>query len=180
MSKQIIACVVGALILFIWQFLSWGILPVHKSEFGYTANQEQIMTCLSQNLTEAGTYMIPGPPPGTSHDEAQKEMEKYSGKPWATIQYHSSLDMSMGMNMFRGFAVDIITLLLLIWLFGKFSSFNLQTSVTICIAIGLIAYLTIPYTNSIWFETKTIGYLVDAIVPWAAIGAWLGWYLNRS
>jgi hypothetical protein len=30
MTKQIIGTVVGALILFIWQFLSWSLLPVHQ------------------------------------------------------------------------------------------------------------------------------------------------------
>ncbi len=180
MKKQIIACAIGALILFIWQFLSWGILPVHKAEYGYSANQDQIMAYLSQNLSESGTYMLPGSPPGTSHDEMEKDMQKNIGKPWAVIHYHSVLDMNMGMNMFRGIVVDLLAIFLLVWLFGKFASLTMKDAVSASVAVGFIAYLVIPYVNSIWFETSSIGYLIDAIVPWAAIGVWLGWYIPKN
>ncbi|MEP7197423.1 MAG: hypothetical protein ABI851_12955 [Saprospiraceae bacterium] len=180
MTKQIIATAVGAIILFMWQFLSWGVLPIHQSEYSYTPNQEQIMACLNQNLSEGGTYMIPGVPPGTAHEDAEKQMEKNVGKPWASVTYHSSMNMNMGMNMFRGFAVDLIAIFLLIWLLGKTSSINLKSAMTFSIAIGFISYLTIPYMNSIWFETKSLGHLVDAIASWGLVGIWLGWYLGRE
>ncbi|MEO6691503.1 MAG: hypothetical protein ABIO44_04110 [Saprospiraceae bacterium] len=180
MKKEIIATIVGAIILFVWQFLSWSILPVHQSEYGYSANQDQIMTCLTQNLSESGTYMLPGSPPGTSHEEAEKDMEKHLNKPWATIHYHSSFEMSMGMNMLRGFAVDLLAIFLLTWLLRKSSSINIKTAVTSSVAIGLIGYLTIPYLNSIWFPTNSLGHLVDAIASWGIVGVWLGWYLGKE
>jgi len=45
--------------------------------------------------------------------------------------------------------------------------------------VGLIGYLTIPYLNSIWFETNSIGHLIDAFVSWGLVGIWLGWWLPR-
>lgn len=179
MVKQVIAVLVGAVLLFLWQFLSWSMLQVHQTEFGYTANQDQIMACLGQHLTEEGTYMIPMVPPGTPMDQEQKMMEASIGKPWASISYHKSFDMSMGMNMARGFIVDIVAVFLLVWILGGISNRSLSNCLQISVAIGFISYLTIPYSNSIWFETKSIGYLIDAVVSWSLVGAWLGWYLNR-
>lgn len=180
MKKQLIASLVGAIILFVWQFLSWSILPVHQSEYSYTANHEKIMEALNQNLSEEGTYMMPGVPPGTSHEEAMKMMEPHIGKPWASVQYHKAMSMDMGMNMFRAYAADLFALFLLTWLLLKFESLNMRSAVQGSIFVGLIGYITFPYLNSIWFETNSIGHLVDALVSWALVGVWLGWWLPRQ
>lgn len=180
MNKQIVATLVGAALLFLWQFLSWAILPVHQAVYGYTPNQDQIMAALSQNLNEEGTYMLPNVPPGTSHDQAEKDMEVNKGKPWAIISYHKSFDASMGMNMFRAFCIDIISVFLLILMLMRMNSIDYRTSIISSVSVGIIGYLTIPYLNSIWFNESSIGYLVDALVSWLLVGLWLGWILGRK
>jgi hypothetical protein len=154
-------------------------LGIHKDEFTYTANQQQILDCLALNLTEEGTYMLPGVPPGTPKDQEQAMMEQNGGKPWASVSYHKSMSANMGVNMFRGFAVDIVALLLLIWILARIQNNNLVNCVQASVFIGLIAYLTIPYTNSIWFETNSMPDLIDAVVSWAICGTWLGYWMNR-
>jgi len=178
MKKLIIGALAGAFILFVWQFLSWGLLGLHQSETQHTSNQDAIMQVLNDNLEE-GTYFLPNVPEGSSKADSQKYMEDVIGKPWATISYHKSMSNNMGMNMFRGFTVDFIALLLLCWLLMKFENFNFKTSVLASLAIGLIGFLTLNYTNSIWFEGSTIASLIDTVVSWGIIGAWLGWWLNR-
>ena len=180
MRKQIIATVVGALILFIWQFLSWALVGVHQSEFRYTANQDPIMEALNQNLTEEGTYMIPGVPPGSSHEDETALMEAAAGKPWATISYHKSMNTNMGLNMIRAFVIDLVSAWFLIWILMKFANLSVMTSVQASLFVGFIAYLTIPYLNSIWFEGNSIGYVIDAIVQWGLVGLWSGWWLTRK
>ncbi|MFN0035805.1 MAG: hypothetical protein ACKVUS_12110 [Saprospiraceae bacterium] len=180
MKKQLIATLVGAAILFVWQFLSWSTLGIHESEYGYTPNQDRIMEALGQNLTEEGTYMLPGVPPGTSHEQAEALMQPNVGKPWASITYHKAFNMDMGMNMLRGFAVDLLAAWLLVWLLMKFQSLNMMTALQSSIAVGVIGYLTIPYLNSIWFDGNSIGHLVDAVASWGIVGLWLGWWLPRK
>ncbi len=176
MKKQLIASLAGAFILFLWQFLSWGLLNVHGAEFKYTANQDKIMEALTQNMEE-GSYMLPQAPPGSSHEEQQKAMEN---KPWALVSYHKAMDMGMGMNMFRGFVVDFVSVFLLVWLLLKSSSLDFKTALLASLAVGAIGYLTIPYLNSIWFKSNTIGYIVDTVVQWGVVGVWLGWWLPRK
>jgi hypothetical protein len=180
MKKQLIATLVAGLILFIWQFLSWSLLPVHKSEFQYTPNQDKIMEVLNQNLTEDGTYMLPGVAPGSTPEQTQAVMEAASGKPWASISYHKSFNTAMGMNMVRGFTVDLLAAYLLIWLLLKMPNLNPMMAFQACVAVGIIGYLTIPYLNSVWFEGSSMGYLVDALVQWGLVGAWLGWWLPKK
>ncbi|MCB0524853.1 MAG: hypothetical protein H6576_10830 [Lewinellaceae bacterium] len=179
MNKQLIASFVGGLIIFIWQFFSWSILPTHKAEFGYTANQDSIMQTLNRYLSEDGGYFLPGVPPGTSQEEAQAMMEKNANKPWASISYHKSLNTNMTMNMVRGFVADLLAAFLLVWLLMRFESLTMQSAIIASIFVGLTSYLTVSYSNSVWFETPSIGHLIDAIVSWGLAGTWLGWYLRR-
>ena len=179
MKNQLIASLVGGAILFIWQFLSWSLLNVHKAEFQYTANQDAILETLSQNLDREVTYMLPQPPEGSSQEEQHAFMESHANKPWATISYHKSFNTNMGMNMFRGFVVDLVAVFLLVWLLLKFAHLDFKTSLLSSLAVGAIAYLTIPYLNSIWFESNTLGYIVDLVAQWGLVGAWLGWWLTR-
>lgn len=180
MTKQIIAVLVSAVLLFVWQFLSWSMLGVHQSEFKYTPNQDKILQALSENLPEEGTYMLPSVPPGTDFEQEQSIMQNYIGKPWAQVSYHKAFDVSMGMNMLRGFAIDAISAFLLIWLLMKMETRTMSTILTSSLAVGLIGYFTIPYLNSIWFETKSLGYLIDSVAQWGLVGVWLGWYLQRK
>ena len=179
MKKQIIAAFVAALILFIWQFISWGAVNFHKAEQQYTPNQDKIITFLSENLTE-GQYFIPMHPPGASEEETQAMRAEAMGKPWATINYHPSFDMNMGINLARGFAIDLAAAFLLCWILMKFRDLNFTSALTSTIAIGVIGYFTITYLNHIWFEGDTIGYLIDAIVGFGLVGAWLGFYLPEK
>lgn len=180
MKKQLIGTLVAAVILFLWQFLSWAILPVHQDVYGYTPNQDKIIEALSQNLTAEGTFMLPMPPPGSTREQQEEIMKNAEGKPWAHVSYHKSMKTDMGMNMFRGFTIDLVAAFLLIWLLSQMQRQDLVTAIKTSLVVGLVAYLTIPYLNSIWFEGSSLGHLADAIVPWTLVGAWLGWWMNRG
>lgn len=180
MKKQIIATLVAGVLIFLWQFLSWSLLGVHANEMKYTAAQDTILSVLSQNLADGGTYFLPTVPPGSSQEASQAAMQAAEGKPWATITYHSAMSTAMGMNMFRGLLIDLLSAWLLIWLLLKIPNLTLTTALSASLAVGTMAYLTIPYLNSIWFETNTIGYLIDLVVMWGVVGLWLGWYLTRK
>lgn len=180
MKKQLIATVVGGLLLFFWQFLSNAAINFHLAESKYTPNQEKIIAALAENLTEDGQYFLPQAPPGSTSEQMKAVMESSVGKPWATVNYHASMSDSMGMNMLRAFLVDLIAIFLLTWLLLKFQNLTFQTALFASLAVGFIGYLTIPYLNSIWYETSSTGHLIDVAGAWGLTGAWLGWWLTRK
>ncbi|NND06527.1 MAG: hypothetical protein HKN87_09110 [Saprospiraceae bacterium] len=181
MKKLLIGSLVAAIILFIWQFLSWQALQLHGAETQHTMNQQKILPVLSENLEE-GQYMLVTVPEGTGGDQMMdpEVIEAMTGNPWATVNYHPSFEMNMGMNLLRGFVMDFLAAFLLVWVLLKMSNLDFRTALLTSVAIGFIGYFTIPYLNHIWYETDTIGYLIDAVVGWGLVGAWLGWYLNRG
>ena len=179
MKNQLIAIGVAGLILFIWQFLSWTMLNIHGSEMQYTDKQDAMLEYLGQNL-EPGSYMVPQPAPGSSQEAKDEFMAKYATSPWASISYHGAGERSMAMNMIRAFVVDLVVAYLLVWLLMNFSNLTFKKTLLGSLAVGAVAYLTIPYLNSIWFENGTWGYLIDLVGQWGIVGVWLGWWMTRK
>lgn len=179
-QKTIIGALVGGVILFIWQFLSWTMLNLHGESQKYTAKQNEILQYLGENLEGDGSYFLPTYAPGASQEEMQKLMEESGGKPWATISYHSAMNTNMGLNMFRGLVVDIVAIALLIWLMMRFANLSIKDSIVASLCVGFISYFTGVYTNSIWFETNTLPDLLDTVISWTLVGSWLGFWLTRK
>lgn len=181
MQKAIIGAIVGGIIIFLWQFLSWTVLNLHQEANQYTPNQQAIMTALEQNLPEEGGYMIPSLPPEASGEEHQQLMKDADGKPWASIQYHKTLDTDMAMNIIRGLITNIIMVWLLCWILLRMNAPGFGTILTASIFTGLIVFLNAPYTGSIWYDWFDImAHFYDAMVSWIACGLWLGWWLTRK
>lgn len=178
MKKQIFGTLVGGLLLFVWQFLSWAMLNIHSAEATYTPAQDSILMLLDRHLDD-GVYFLPTAPPGSSQADYQAVMESSLGKPWAQINYGSSMPDNMGMNMLRGFISDLAAVFLLIWLLMKMASPGFSTVLLSSIAVGVIGFLTISYLDNIWYGTPAWAYLLDAVVSWGLVGVWLGWWLNR-
>ncbi len=178
MKKLIIASLVGGLILFIWQFLSWSLLGVHTPNLAYTPNQDKVLELLGDNLEE-GSYFLPTVKPGTSAAEEQALTEKMIGKPWAIVSYHKEFTMNLGYNMGRGYIIDFLVVLLLSWMLMKFRDLSFMSAIIASLSVGIIGYLSISYLESIWFEGNTIPYLIDTIVSWGLVGVWLGFWLTK-
>ena len=181
MKKFVIGALVGAIIIFIWQFVSFAALNLHKPAQQYTEKQDAIMSFLNSQGLKEGGYILPPLPEGSSMEEHNNAMKAAEGKPWAVIQYHSTLEDKMVMNMIRGFLVDFAVVLLFCWLVGKMAAPTMKTIVTSALVVGLITFLFQPYTGNIWYEYFDIWiYLLDAIVCWGLTGLWLGWWLRRG
>lgn len=180
MSKTLIGTIVGALIIFFWQFASWSALGVHSAETQYNPQQDKIMAFLAENNVAEGEYMLPTLAPGFTAEEEQAFMASMAGKPWAKLSYHKAYNVNMGMNLFRGLTIDLLSVFLLCWILLKFAHLDFMTALLGSLAVGAIGYMTIPYLNSIWFEGNTTGYIIDTLVQWGLVGAWLGWWLPRK
>ncbi len=178
MKKLIIGGLVGGIILFMCQFLSWTVLGTHNEMIQSSPKQAEILDYLNQNLEE-GFYYMPMAPATSSMEEAGKFMEANNGKPWAQVYFHKAQKDNMASNSIRGIIVDIICILLLVWVFMKLNNPSFVDIFLSCLVIGFIGYLSHAYTNSIWYETKSMGDLLDALVTWSIIGVWLGWWLRR-
>jgi len=181
MKKIFVGSLVGGIIIFALQFLSWVILDLQRPAQQYTPKQDEILSYLSTQFDSSGGYFLPNTPPGASSDEQTKAMQDAMGKPWAQIYYHKTMDANMTMNMVRSLITDIIIVMLFCWIIAGYAANSFGKTFLAAIFTGLIVYLQASYTNHIWYETFDSGaYLINYLVTWAALGIWLGWFLNRG
>jgi hypothetical protein len=180
MKKIIIGAIVGGIIIFICQTLSWTILDLHRPANMYTPKQDEIMTNLNNQFTEDGSYYLPNFPPNSSNEVMEQYMKAAEGKPWAVIAYHKEMKMNMGMNIFRGLIVDILMVGLFCWILSNFANPRFSNVFLASLFTGLIAFLNFPYTIHIWYETFDLSAsLIDALAGWGLAGLWLGWWYGR-
>jgi len=177
MKKILIGGLVGGFILFMWQFLSWSMLNVHRSQLQHSPVQDEILSCFAANNLAEGSYFLPNVPANTPSAEQQEAMNSFIGKPWAILTYHKSMEANMGMNMFRGFIVDFLSVMLLCYILLGNPSLDFKKVIITSIGVGLISYMTMPYLKSIWFQGNSIPDLIDAVVQWTIAGLFLAWYL---
>lgn len=179
MKKAIIASLVGGIIIFIWQTLSWTVLHLHQSAQEYTPKQDSIMAFMNQQFSEDGSYLLPGDPEGTPYAEMEKTMSSREGKPWMQIQYHKELKVNMGMNIIRGLTIDIVIVALLCWILLKMTDSGFGKIFTACLITGMIVFLNSPYTVHIWYpKADLMAHFMDALFSWGLCGLWLGWWLR--
>ncbi len=176
MKKYVIFSFIGAVILFIWLFMSFAMPNFHKKAMEYTPKQDSILEALAQSGLQEGMYVLGQPDPAIVMDEAKcaEEMKKYEGKPWAVVNYQMNNSSAMGMNMFRGFSICFLISWILFWMISHLRETDLKTRLLLSLGVGFISFLFVPYTGFIWFKAPDImAYLVDGIVPWLLLG-WIG------
>jgi len=179
MKKAIVGALVGGVIIFMVQFLSWTILNLHYKTQAYTPKQDSIMAFLNTQELHSGQYFMPSLPPGYSMDAMNKLTNASKGKPWAVIAYHTSLNTNMGLSMLKAFLVDVVVVGLLAWILMKIAAPSFGTIFLASLFTGFIVYLNQPYTYHIWYETPgQLGYIIDAVAEWGITGIWLGWLLK--
>jgi hypothetical protein len=183
MTRTIIASVVGAVILFIYQFLSWEVSPMHANSFKYVADQDAVMTALSQHLNEDGVYAMPMPPPGSDMKTHEDLMKKNVGKPTAMIFYHSKMGGEMISTMIFGFLINLISVLIVVLILNKLMLPGFGGRLMATMAFALFVVFQTDLMNLNWFHTPwhfiSIE-IADILLGWLITGIWLAWYTGMK
>ena len=171
MKKKILFTVIGAVVIFVWQFLSFALINLHKSSTSYTKAQDSILKAVESAHLENGMYLLGQPDPSLPHAQREAEYSKYANKPWAVMNYQKSMSMDMAMPMIRGFLVDLVICWFLFWIFLQMKDPSLKNRMILALSVGLIGFFFTPYTNFIWYKNPDIfAYFIDGLVPWSILG----------
>jgi hypothetical protein len=180
MKKILIGGLVGGILLFAWQTVSWTFSGLHDKGQAYTAKQDTILSSLAAMGLEEGTYYMPRMENEGSMEEMEKYMNNAQGKPWAKLSYYKAMNVNMGMNMARGVLANIIIVSLLCWVFAKMGAQGFSTFLIASLIVGIICFTNGPYTGHIWYPLHDISaHFIDALAGWGLVGVWLGWWMSR-
>ena len=174
MKKTILFALLGAVILFAWQFISFAMPNFHKASAEYTPLQDEVLAALDDSGLKEGMYMLGQPDPELSGDAYKQAMEVYEGKPWAVLNFQMNNSSAMTMNMIRSFIMMILISWIFLWFIRQQKDPTLFKRILAGLAVGFIGFCFVPYSSFIWFKEPDIwAFLLDAAVPWIVLG-WLG------
>ena len=190
MKKVLIGALVGAIILYVWSFLSWAVLPLHHHTYQYTPAQDAVLKALAENDVATGTYAMPMADnrnvsaTDPAYKEAEEKMmnENY-GKPAATIHYlKEGFNMNAG-TMVKGLLFNFLAVLavclLLAPAFAKMSSFFGRWWLSLLVAMLIICtgpLIDFNWMGHSWEYTKDM--ILDTFLNWGITGLWLAWYFR--
>lgn len=185
MKQFVIATLVGALIVFILQAMSWMVLPIHQDSLRYTPMQDSLLSAMS-SLPGEGVYSLPYPDPAKADDPAEQKKfeESMTTRPWALVQYHPTGQDMTGGTIARGFLFNLLGVGLVVWLLGLAQS-QLPTFTSRFLAVlafGAFIVLQSDLMTWNWMGTPwnyLKGEILDHLLGWAVCGVWLGWYMGR-
>lgn len=192
MKKILIASTVGAIILFLWGFLSWAILPLHFHTYMHSQVQDPILKILANSSVETGAYLLPmadnrnlSYADSKYREESKRVMTENNGKPMATVYYLKEGYDASGMTFLRGFLFTFLSALAacLILSPGLAAMNSFFGRWWLTLLVGLLIGSAGPLMQYNWMGMPwkfTVDMLADSFLNWAVVGLWFAWYLKNK
>ncbi len=171
MKNCVLAVVLSAVVLFVWGFVSWTILPWHNMVANKLADESAVSAVLKENAPSAGVYYLPF---------AQEDL-----KPGALFAFANVLpdgaDTNMGKIMGLGMLGQMVSALLVLLLLVNTSNLGYWERVRFValagVAIGFVSHF--PYWNWFGFSTSyTLVIILDSLVAWLLAGLVMAKYVE--
>jgi hypothetical protein len=184
MGRTSLAAFLGALVLFIWGFLSWEVLPFHSKTMHTLPNEDAVVTTLKSGNAESGTYMIPGT--GDGSEAAKKAaMNKMKTGPMGWLMYsREGMGEMHPMNFIKGFIVLFFSAMIAASLLGKLSwSLASKYGARVRFVMMLGIFLAIAGRLGDWafmgYSTDfSLNLLADDIIGWTLAGMVIAWRIK--
>lgn len=183
MCKRIVlAGIVGALVLFIWNAIAWMALPLHTPTIKEVPNEDAIRAVIRENVKQPGFYAVPGWGYGEGMTKEQQETamkvqeQKYKEGPRGVmVLLPTGADPYMAKTFATGFLLDVLACFVAAWLLSKalggLSSYGAR--VQFVAVLGLFAGIAVHLMYWNWWEfptNYTIACLADAVIGWTLVG----------
>lgn len=181
MSRTILAGFLGALVLMIWGFLSWEVLPFHKSAMHSVSNEDAVLTALKAGNAETGAYMVPGM--GTDEASRKAAEEKMKIGPTAFVHYRTG-GYDMAMYFIKGFLIYFFSAMIAASLLSKLSwslasKFGARVGFVVTLGIFLAVTSRIGDWNWMGYATDfSLGLAADDIIGWTLAGLVIAWRIK--
>lgn len=114
MRRMLLGTVVGGVVLFVWGYVFWGVLPIAENIVLPVPNEAAVAQMLKDNIPSSGVYYIPGE---GAKEMSQAWVEKHKAGPIAQIFFRrAGSDPNDPMFFVRGFGYMLLCAFLVAWL----------------------------------------------------------------
>ncbi len=177
MKKIALAGLLGGVVLYVWSFLAWFVLPLHATSMRGVNNEDTLRAMLRSSLTEKGVYAIPYPAGGGSDKAA---MEAYQQKvregPNGMIVYDpNGTDPMMTAQMVIGFFIDVLAAAIAAWFLSRSTAAagSYFARIVYCGMLGVFVSVFSHLVMWNWMGFPglfTRDLIVDTIISWILAG----------
>jgi hypothetical protein len=183
MKHILLGGIVGGIILFVWGWMAWTVLPLHTASMRPIENEDRVTEVLATNLGGEGIYTFPSMPQNedeVSAEEQQLAMDewtkKYQRGPVGMVVYspHGS-DPAMSGQMLSGFLINLASAMLAVWLLSRSTAMTASflARVAYCGMLGILISAFSHLTNWNWLGFPfdyTSAMITDTVIGWVLAG----------
>lgn len=161
MKKNLLLGVLAGVVLFVWGFISWAVLPWHNMVANKFTNEASVAQVLKENSPQPGVYFLPF----SEKDHGPNQVGAF-----ANVLPQGS-DMNMGKQMATALVTQVIGAFLVLMLLSRTGGLNYWGKVGFVALVGVVIGFVghVPYWN--WFGFPA-PYILVTILDTAA-----GWTL---
>ena len=177
MKKLILSGIVGGLIVFAWEMISWMVMPWHGSTMENFKSPAVVQEILVANADKNGVYLIPACPKKdgskATKDEMAKSHEQMSKGPFALVVMSPQGIGSMNGLMAKGLGIQILSALLITGLLlrTKIKSYFSRVGFVVTVALVAVTLVVLPNWNWWGFPLPfTLVGTADILIGWLLAG----------
>lgn len=182
MSKKIlISLLVGSILLFGWNAISWMVLPFHTQSLKNIPAGIIDAKALQKAMPESGVYHFPGFPEDMEEGTMKKINARLQSEPRITMMNYVNRPTSLfdPLTFAFSFLLNFLTVLFTYWLLSNLKSPTFQTTLISCLAIGIISSILSDISLMNWFMFPlgyTLTMVFDKMIAFTLLGILFGTY----
>ena len=176
MKQLLLGALVGGIILFVWGWISWTILPIHASSIRNINNEEAVISAMHINMDQKGVYVFPAMPAVQDQTLQDEYLQKYQQGPVGMIIYDPEGSEPMMPNqMIVGLIISMIASYFAGWFLSRSTAVasSYFARVTYCGMLGVFVSLVSHLVNWNWMGYPldyTTAWIMDAVIGWLLAG----------
>lgn len=160
--KNIKAAILGGIILFIWSYISWMLLPWHNTTLHQFQDSNAVMQAIQTNAPQSGVYLLP----------SMQSMESAPLFVFASVKLGAT-SANMTQNLIISFVTYLVAAFFVSWLLCRAKGLSYLGRVFFVIifalSVGIITY--IPAWNWFGFDLNyTLVGMADLLIGWFLAG----------
>jgi len=175
--KLLIGGILGGVLLFIWGFLSWAVLPIHKSSIRQLPSEGVVIAALQSTVQLKGVYFFPAMPENKTDPAVQQQWEeKYRRGPVGMIFINpEGQNPVMPLQMASGLVISILSSFLVVWFLTRSTAYagSYFARVAFCGMFGIFLVVASNLLMWNWFSEPndwTLGLIIDNVIGWVLAG----------
>jgi len=164
---------VAGIVLFVWGFISWAVLPWHNMVANKFTNEAAISQALKDNAPRQGVYYLPF----SEKDHGPNQVGAF------TNVLPQGTEMNMGKMMSIALVTQIISAFLVLSLLGMTRNITYKGKVGFFALVGLIIGFVshAPYWNWFGFPTPYIVVtILDILIGWTLAGLAVAKFVEKK